>query len=95
MAEQEPTGQHFWTETELQILLVLPMGQQMQLVWHLQKKPAATQVSAGSLWKAFLGDQTLIYEPLLPTNAKHKKVKQFNIRNTNQVSASILHMQKK
>lgn len=35
------------------------------------------------------------FESLLPTNAKHKKVKQFNIRNTNQVSESTLHMQKK
>lgn len=55
MAEQEPKGPHFWPEAELWILLVLPKGQQKQLVWHLQEESAGREVSAASLWKAFLG----------------------------------------
>lgn len=60
MAEQEPKGQHFWTETELQILLVLPKGQRKQLVWHLQEEPAGTQFSTVSLWKALTGGEALL-----------------------------------
>lgn len=36
----------------------------------------------------------LCYEPLPPINTKHKKVKQFSIRNTDKVSAFMLYVQK-
>lgn len=69
MAEQEPKDPHFWPEAELWILLVLPKGQQKQLVWHLQEEAAGRELSAAPFGKFSLGTDPP-QEPSLPIHAE-------------------------